>query len=326
MSVCATRVTGLSAQRGRSIRQAREERIAEVVARQHGVITRRQLVELGVSAAAIGRRLKSGRLRAVHRGIYTVGPIVPEWAAEMAAVLAGGPGAVLSHTNALRLWGLSAHDPGHPIHVITPGTGRRGRPGIAFHRVRSLPADERTVHEGVPVTSPVRTLIDAAALVGSREIEQALAAAERERLIRADELIRLLERYSRRPGVAILRVLLDEQESVRFTRSEAERRCLDLFRAAALPRPHTNVPVGPYELDLFWPHHGVAVEVDGHAYHSSRARFEGDRRKDAWLQARGIKVIRLTWRQITRNGVATAVQIGQALALAHADPQRDALR
>lgn len=116
----------------------------------------------------------------------------------------------------------------------------------------------------------------------------------------------------------MLRALIRNPSGAAFTRSEAERQCLDLLRAAGLRSPHTNVSVGPYELDLFWADESVAIEIDGRAHHSSRARFEGDRRKDAWLRARGIEVIRLTWRQITREGIATAVQVGQTLALARA--------
>lgn len=89
-----------------------------------------------------------------------------------------------------------------------------------------------------------------------------------------------------------------------------------MLRSGGLPRPHANVPVGPYELDLFWPDEGVAIEVDGRAHHSARQRFEGDRRKDNWLRVRGIEVIRLTWGQITRDPVRTAVQVGQILAVA----------
>ena len=235
----------------------------------------------------------------------------------MAAVLSGGSSAVLSHTNAVPVWGMLKIAVGGPIHVSVPGSGRGRRPGIRFHRV-ALADDERTVTEGIPITSPGRTLADIAGILGSREIELAMAVAERERLITREQLAALPDRYSSRPGISVLRSLIRQQSGPDLTRSDAERRCLELLRSAGLPRPHTNVLVGPYELDLFWPTVGLAVEIDGHAYHTSRDRFEGDRRKDAWLHARGIQVVRLSWRQITREPVATAVQVGQALALARA--------
>jgi predicted transcriptional regulator of viral defense system/very-short-patch-repair endonuclease len=295
-----------------------QQRIATLAARQHGVVTRAQLLEIGVSPAAVTRRLKSGRLRVLHRGVYVLGPFGPDRAIEMAAVLAGGSAAALSHTSALRLWDMLSTGARRPVHVSVPGTGRSGRPGIVFHRVAPLASDECTDVDGIRITAPGRTIVDVAGMLGSREVELALAAAEREGLIGGAELACLPDRYPRRPGMAMLRALLSEQTEPHFTRSEAERRCLDLLRAAALPRPHTNVAIGPYEVDLFWPDDNVAIEIDGRKYHSSRQRFEGDRRKDNWLRTRGIEVIRVTWRQIAHEGTATAVLVGQALALAHA--------
>jgi len=297
-------------------RQA-EERIAAAAAEQHGVVTHRQLVELGLSPAAIGRRWQSGRMKRMHRGVYLVVSIAPERATEMAAVLVGGPGAVLSHLSALSILRMLRADRPHPLHVSVSGRSRRRRPGICFHRVAPFDDDEFTVMDGIPVTSPGRTLVDVAGMLGSREIEVAASVAERNGLTTIDELVSLPDRYPRRPGISVLRSLFKDMRGPDFTRSEAERRCLELLRTAGLSRPHTNVPLGPYELDLFWPEEGIAVEIDGRAHHSSLSRFEGDRRKDMWLRAHGIEVIRLSWKQITRDGTATAVQLGQSLALAH---------
>jgi len=298
-------------------RQA-EERIAAAAAEQHGVVTHRQLVELGLSPAAIGRRWQSGRMKRMHRGVYLVVSIAPERATEMAAVLVGGPGAVLSHLSALSILRMLRADRPHPLHVSVSGRSRRRRPGICFHRVAPFDDDEFTVMDGIPVTSPGRTLVDVAGMLGSREIEVAASVAERNGLTTIDELVSLPDRYPRRPGISVLRSLFKDMRGPDFTRSEAERRCLELLRTAGLSRPHTNVPLGPYELDLFWPEEGIAVEIDGRAHHSSLSRFEGDRRKDMWLRAHGIEVIRLSWKQITRDGTATAVQLGQSLALARA--------
>ena len=311
-----------------TIRSARDssrelqQRIDLVAAQQHGVVTRSQLMVLGLSGSAIGRRLEAGRLQPLHRGVYLVGPVRSHRVTDMAAALAGGPEALISHVSAASLWRMGKVEPPSEVHLSVPGSGRSRRPGIRFHRVAQWADDERAVVDGIPVTSPARTLLDLAGMVGVRELERAAAFAMREGLIDSGELARLPERYLRRPGLAMVRSLLRDLEGPSFTRSEAERRCLDLFREAGLPRPHSNVPCGPYELDLFWPDHGVAVEVDGRAHHSSRRRFEGDRRKDMWLRARGIQVIRLTWRQITRDAVASAVQLGQVLARAQPIPPR----
>jgi predicted transcriptional regulator of viral defense system/very-short-patch-repair endonuclease len=317
--------TGAAGRAG-GARRAREDRISDMVARQHGVVTRGQLMDAGVSSAAIGRRLKAGRLRALHSGVYLAGPIEPERALEMAAVLAGGPAAALSHASALHVWKLLRFEAPRPVHVSGPGDRHVRRPGIVFHRVSSPWTDEeRTVVDGIPITTPARTMVDVARMLGRREIELALATAEREGLISGVELARLADRYPRRPGMALLRSLIQEQTGPHSTESEAERKCLELLRNGGLPRPHTNVTVGPYRLDVFWPDLNVAVEIDGRAFHSAGPRFEGDRQKDNWLRARGIEVIRLTWRKITRKPVATAVLVGQALALAEARRQTTAL-
>lgn len=294
------------------------ERIHALAARQHGVVTRSQLVELGMSSSAIGRGLDAGRLRPLHRGVYLLGPLEVARSREMAAILAVGPDAALSHTSGAHLLGLLRIEPPRPIHVTVPGGGRCEKSGIVLHRTRILAEDERTVVDGIPVTAAGRTIVDIAGMLGRREVELALATAEREGLIGTEELAALTERYVGRPGMAMLRVLLGDRAGPSFIRSEAERRCLYLLRQAGLPRPHTNVPVGPYELDLFWPEEGVAVEIDGHEHHSSRARFEGDRQKDNWLRARGIQVIRVTWRQITRRPTATAALVAQTLGFARA--------
>jgi very-short-patch-repair endonuclease len=147
-------------------------------------------------------------------------------------------------------------------------------------------------------------------------VEAALARAERERLVRPGELEALLSRCSRRPGVPLLRRLLKQQHGPALTRSEAESLFLDLVRRAGLPAPEANARLAGFEIDFLWRDLGVAVEVDGYRFHGARARFEGDRRRITRLASRGIQVIPVTWRQIVDDGVATAVQIGQALVQA----------
>lgn len=313
--------TGDAERRGMS--RELEDRIRELAAAQHGVVGRAQLIELGLTGSAIGRRVRSGRMRAAHRGVYLVGPSISARTRAMAAALAGGPGVVVSHLDATLLWQMVSGTGGPPIHLTTAGGTRRSRAGLVFHRSRSLSEDERGVVDGIPVTSPFRTLVDVAPLLGARELERAVAVAEREGLVSAAQLAALPERYRGRPGIDALRELILRDVEPAFTRSEAERRGIDLIDRHKLPRPRTNVRIGPYELDLFWPEERVAVEIDGHAHHSVRPHFDGDRRKGAWLGAQGIEVIRLSWKQITREACPTAVQIGQILALAR-ERQRNA--
>jgi len=292
--------------------------IEAVAARQQGVVSRGQLLALGLSAAAIGRRVAAGHLRPVCAGVYQVGPIPAPNAKEMAAVLAAGPGAVLSHGSALRMWGVGKADIGRPIHVSVPDRWIRRRPGIVFHRSGLLDPSERAIQAGIPVTAPLRTLVDLAGTLGSHELGRAVAAVERGGLLKPADREKLDAHYRGRRGVVLLRTLLEAGSAHHFTRSEAERRFMELLRSAGLPPAHTNVAQGPFELDFFWPQLNVAVEVDGFAFHGSRAKFENDRRKDAWLLARGIQMVRVTWRQITREPIVVAVQVGQALALAQA--------
>jgi very-short-patch-repair endonuclease len=200
------------------------------------------------------------------------------------------------------------------VDITIPADQRLSRPGIREHRTVSLEPDERMVLGGLPVTAPGRTLLDMTVEVGSRELEAMVARAQRAELLDRDALVALLDRYRGRGGIAALRAVLATPEGPALTRSEAEARFLELVRRAGLPAPRSNVKLGRYEIDFLWSDERIAVEVDGFRYHSSRSRFEGDRRKDAWLTARGIRVIRLSWRQIVESAVPTIVQVGQALA------------
>jgi very-short-patch-repair endonuclease len=174
--------------------------------------------------------------------------------------------------------------------------------------------DEVTEVDAVPVTSAARTLADIAGEVGMRELERALVRAERQGLTDPAEVERVVARRPHTRGVRGLRCLLRDGERRALTRSEAEERLLELVRRARLPSPEVNVPLAGYEVDFLWRAARLVLEVDGFAYHSSRASFERDRRRDASLSARGFRVIRITWRQIAREAEAVLVRLAQALA------------
>ncbi len=303
---------------GEAARRQEEERIADLAGRQQAVVTRAQLLSAGLSSSAIGRRLRTTRLRRLHSGVYQVGPLAGPYAPEMAAVLATGPRAVASHVSAAWVWvSPDAAERTVPrpkcAHVTTAGANRRRRRGIRLHRVVSLPGDERTARHGIPITTPARTVIDLAGMYGTREIESTVARWEREGLVGREELELLLGRYPRRAGTGVLRAILAAGEEPALTRSEAEERFLSIVRETGMDSPETNARIGHYEVDFLWSRHELAVEVDGFRDHASRSRFEGDRRKDAWLRAHGITVIRLTWRQITRERMSTGAQVAIAL-------------
>ena len=291
-----------------------ERAIARLAASQHGVVTRTQLYALGLGRHSIDHRLRSARLHPLHRGVYLVGhAALPQHAREIAAVLACGPGAVVSHRSAAVLWRLLPHPArAAPVDVTVPGRYPGKKRGILVHRAGALPRQETRTCQGVPTTSPGRTLIDLAAQAPARELERALAEGQARGLIRPRELGLLLDRHRGRRGTATLRALLGD--GAVLTRSEAEDRLLSLVRRAALPPPDVNVRLGGHEVDFLWREEGLVVEVDGFAFHSSRAAFERDRARDAELQSRGYRVIRVTWRQLVDRREATLARIAGALA------------
>jgi very-short-patch-repair endonuclease len=250
--------------------------VARLAARQRGVITTKQLGAVGIGERAIAHRVAHGRLTRVLRGVYRVGPVEAPFAREMAAALATG--GVLSHHSAAMVWGLRPPYEGE-VHVIVE-RGARNRAGLHVHRTASLYA---AVHQGLPLTTPARTLNDIAPLITRGDLDRAVEEAHIRGLVTTSQL-------RGRAAAAI--------EEPQLTRSEAERRLQRLIRAARLPRPQTNVRVAGWEVDAFWPRERLIIEVDGYAYHGNRAAFERDRRKDAALVAVGYTVIRVTWRQL----------------------------
>lgn len=262
---------------------------------QHGVVSRRQLLELGLDRGAIVHRLKLARLRPVHRGVYTIGHrLLTQDGRWMAAVLAYGPHAVLSHRAAAALWGMRG---GTRLEVTVP-TGLQGRDGIQVHRAK-FPADERTTHRGIPTTTVPRTLLDLSAVVKRHEVRSALRKAEQLRLTDPLSLHDLTTRYPRRPGLKAIKALLEEASiGARIIRSELEERFQDFLIRIGLPLPQTNVVIEGYEVDCVWPEQRLIVELDGHATHSPTYAFELDRARDRRLEAAGWHVIRITWRQL----------------------------
>lgn len=268
-----------------------------------------------MSRSAIEHRVKHGRLLPVHRGVYLVGHrAAPALAAEAAALLALGPQAVLSHRTAAALWGL-LRDPGRQIHLsFVDRRPPTPRPGIAVHRATTLAISDVTRRHGLPVTTPLRTLVDLGTASTSHELGRAMDEAEVRRLVRRDDLDRAANDASGRPGVTALRAALATDRPSGLTRSEAEDRFLSLVARAALPPPQVNVRVAGHDVDALWREQRLVVEVDGFAFHRTRAAFERDRRRDAELQAQGLRVIRATWRQIASEPEALVARLAGALA------------
>lgn len=281
--------------------------IATLAQGQHGVVARRQLLERGLTADQIDGRVRRGRLHPVHRGVYAVGhPLLSGEGRWLAAVLACGPGAVLSHRSAAALWGIAPRS-GRAIEV-TRASGWRAPAGIAVHRCR-LPADEVCAIDGIPATGLARTFLDLAAVEPRRRVEAALNEAEVLALTDSLSIPALLKRYPRRPGTAALRDLMADEAVVRgITRQELERRFAALLAEAGLPPPRRNAHLAVrgrfFEVDCLWEGSRVIVELDGRAAHGTRRAFERDRERDRLLQAEGWRVVRVTWRQLRDDSAA----------------------
>jgi hypothetical protein len=232
----------------------------------------------------------------------------------MAAVLACGPEAMLSHHSAAALWELRP-TARSAVDVTAPGRTRHGRPGITFHPVRRLDPVDRARLDGVPVTTVARTLFDLAEVLAPRQLERAFEQAERLRLLDLRAINNLARRSRGRHGLRALSALLAERrEPAPATRSELERRFLDLCHTAGLPRPAVNIVVSGLEVDAVWPDQRLVVELDGHAFHHTRAAFERDRLRDATLQLAGYRVLRVTHRRLEREPATVAETVRALLA------------
>jgi very-short-patch-repair endonuclease len=200
------------------------------------------------------------------------------------------------------------------IDVTTPGR-QTGRPaGVRVHRTSHLDARDVRILQHLPVTSPLRTVLDIAEELADRDLERAVDEALVQRLVREGELERAASEANGRHGAARLRELLRDHDAPAMTWSKAEQAFLALVRDAQLPEPQVNVRVNGYRVDFYWRRHGLVVEVDGYKFHRTRSKFESDRRKDARLGAAGLRVIRITWRQIEREPLAAIARLAQALA------------
>lgn len=285
---------------------------------QHGIVTRWQLAAAGIPCAVLDDRLKRGRLSRVTRRVYRVPGLEGPCVDVIAAVFGYGPFAAASHDTAGVLHGYLGQPAARFVVSAWRGHPDR-RDDVVLHRVL-LPADERVTCDGVPATSPARTLLDLAATLPNRTLEQALARGLRSDRVTCDEVLSLIARYPRRPGSPRLRALLATDEAPALTRSQAEERFLALVRTAELPRPVVNVMVHGFEADFHWPAHGVVVEIDGLAYHATRDAQQRDRRRDSSLGAAGLRVLRFTWADLTVRPTATLAKVAMALGRVDGGP------
>lgn len=261
--------------------------IWHLVRRQHGVITRMQLLARGITDDGIRHRVACGRLRRIYPGVYAVGqlPLTHEgkW---MAAVLACGETAALSHDSAAALWRLAK--PTEPIHVSVLSRSR-SRDGIVVHRRTAL---HTTARHHIPVTTIAQTLIDIAA---SPDIEQAIGEADLRGLVSLKAL-RTAATKAGKSGASLRRVI--ERATFRVTQSELERAFLRLVADAGLPLPDTQQRFGDNRVDFYWPAVGLVVETDGGRFHATAIQQTRDRKRDQAHIRAGRTSLRITHAQV----------------------------
>jgi len=274
------------------------------------VISYGQLRACGLTPDAIRHRRKTSRLHPLYRAVFLLGHRgAPEGARQWAAVLACGPSAVLSFLSAGWWWSICAELPGV---VDVSGTINHGmKPGIRFHEITAFaPGDLRT-KRGLPVTSPIRTLIDLAAVLNARALERAVDEAILHRVVRERDLVEALEPNRGRSGIRRLRTILRDGLEHGASRSGVERTFRHLIAAAELPTPDFNVRVECYELDALWREYGLAVEIDTYGTHGGRVPFEADRVRDADLS--DLKPLRFTGRRLERHPEAVVATLAREL-------------
>jgi hypothetical protein len=272
--------------------------LARIARRQHGVVTRAQLLDAGVSSDEIRWRLQTGGLIRVHRGVYRVGHRAPSIEARYhAAVLACGEGAVLSGEAAGYLWGL-LKGTAPPPEVTAPK--QRRIQGVRTRRARRRPT-EATTRQGIPITTVPRTLVDLSSSLSLDDLARACHEAGVLHGTTPRQVEQVLENWPNAPGARKLRRVM--HGDVHVTLSALERRFLECLTEANLPLPRTNKPAGTKRVDCRWPDHRLTVELDSYRYHRSRHAWELDRRREREARARGDE-----FRRYTRDDVIDSPQ------------------
>jgi very-short-patch-repair endonuclease len=288
-------------------------RLERLARRQHGVVSWEQLRALGYTTQVVRRMVAKGWLHRLSRGVYAVGHTrLTLRGRYVAAVLACGEGAVLSHGDAAALHNLS-RAPAGDIHVTAPQ--QRRLPGVRCHRARTLDPGDITIIDAIPVTTVARTLLDRAEQLSAQRLRTLLETALRQQVFDLVAIQATIARNPGRHGIAPLTEALSRLTDVApWTQSELERAMLELIRDAGLPEPQVNVVVDGDVVDFFWPHHNLVVEVDGWDTHRGRAAFTADRRRDANHTTAGRRVARFVHDDVANRAPTVSAQLSAMLA------------
>ena len=296
-----------------------EVRLARIAAKQHGVASRRQLIAIGIDDAAIrvrvARAASTGCTRVFTQSGMCRARADARW---MAAVVACGQGAFLSHPDAAVLWGFYDRI-GLRIHVTVKW--RRSVEGLVIHRTRRLDPDEATTRNGIPVTTVARTFVDLTDCVNEDRLLRAMREAEFKNLLDLDSLNAAVERAHGRRRLTPLKRAIALHRPGQIVRGELEHRFAELRRGSGLREPQTNFPITArgrtYILDCYWPEHRLAVELDGRDAHAREMAFESDRRRDAALNAIGVRLLRFTWQRVNYDGPELLADLTAAMNLSN---------
>jgi hypothetical protein len=252
---------------------------------------------LGFSGDAIRHRVAKGRLHPIMRGVYAVGwPHLTRERRWMAAVLACGERALLSHRSAAALWGIAADRRG-TVHVSVRRRCEHRRTGIRAMSRPLLPSEDVETRDDIPVTRPARTLLDLATELNSTALERAISEADKSDLVDPEALRATLDRYAGEPGVRALRSILDKH-TFRLSDSDLEILFRPIAASTGLSQPLTKAWINGFEVDFFWPDLGLVVEADGLRYHRTPSAQARDRLRDQAHTASGLTPLRFTHRQI----------------------------
>ena len=290
-----------------------EATVARIARAQHGMVTRAQLRGAGVSRRAISAHLDSGWLVRRHAGVFQLGVFPGPFGVEHAAQLACGSRGVLTRWTSVFVFGLGPRPA--QVNVGFPGPVAGRHRGVQAHRLGGLADGDVVVKHGLRVTTPARTLLDLAAVAPRDTLERLIEEAQVQNVASSTELLAMAARGAGRRGVPLFREVVDILDEPLFTRSEAERRLGMLCRSAALPLPRMNTRRAGWEVDAVWDAQRLVVEVDGRKYHAPASQFERDRRKDGELMLAGYRVLRITWRRLTREPEQVIALIAAALSL-----------
>jgi len=294
--------------------QGRDGRVAWIAGAQRTLVTPEQLAACGLTPRGVAHWVNRGRLHIVFQRVYSVlDGELPPLARELAALLAVGEGAFLSHRSAAFFWGMRKTAPA-PIEVSVIGRSCSSRDGIRVHRIKAIDRRDLVRKDGLWVSSPARTVLEVAAVAPDElvdVVEEGLAG----RRVNSRQLEAVLARNRPCRGAARLAALLGDENAMEITRSDAERAFRKLIRDSGLPRPEANVKFGPYVPDFMWRRERLIVEIDSPTFHGGPRAFENDRNKDLFYRDAHFDVLRFTREHVMRRGPMVLAKVAQTLAL-----------